>query len=499
MEREDLDRLAQATEDDDAQAPEEVVKALLNVAAGKAPAAKQISEWLVSRLMETGSPRVKLKVLRLMMLIMSSKKGAKFKAQLKQDGEEALRMTTVFQTAADPDHGDKPMMWVRKSAVKCLELLELPATAPNQPSAPQNSAPAAAVPIPAPAPAPDPAPASGSPAVRVAAPPPALSAAAATNAARIIPSPAPQASVVNSDLEATIEALIQQRLAVAFSENEGRILAVTRDAQQAKEAVAAAEVTWSARMEALEGRIESLSSETTPKLASFAEVEKRFRATLEEAAKAMAEGGDTALTTMAALRLEEMGQRVDNAQSIATAAKLSSATSLSAAQEKLDTLASLLLQLRDRANLSERQAAKLCTDVTELCGRVDSISGDVDMKINKQQASLSQAQIQAEELQVQLEMMDAKFTDANGAQAQWMQQELGHANADVTAVVTSIHALETKLGQVSASTLDAQTQAVGEVQGAVARLEGKLGAAETRIVMLEAGGDIGACTSRCCS
>ena len=99
------------------------------------------------------------------------------------------------------------------------------------------------------------------------------------------------------------------------------------------------------------------------------------------------------------------------------------------------------------------------------------------MKINKQQTSLSQAQIQAEELQVQLEMMDAKFTDANGAQAQWMQQELGHANADVTAVVKSIHALETKLGQVSASTLDAQTQAVGQVQGAVARLEGKLGAA----------------------
>ena len=76
-----------------------MVKALLGVAAkGKPPAVKELSDWLINRLGETESARVKLKVLRLMMQIMASKKGAKFKAQLREDGGPILRATTNFET-----------------------------------------------------------------------------------------------------------------------------------------------------------------------------------------------------------------------------------------------------------------------------------------------------------------------------------------------------------------------------------------------------------------
>ena len=60
MDREDLFRLAQATEDDDTQVPEDVLKALIKVAAGKAGPVKEMSEWLTSRLGNSESPRVKL-------------------------------------------------------------------------------------------------------------------------------------------------------------------------------------------------------------------------------------------------------------------------------------------------------------------------------------------------------------------------------------------------------------------------------------------------------
>jgi hypothetical protein len=44
------------------------------------------------------------------MMICSSKKGGKFKAQFSQDAAALLRACTVFESEPGPEHGDKPMM-----------------------------------------------------------------------------------------------------------------------------------------------------------------------------------------------------------------------------------------------------------------------------------------------------------------------------------------------------------------------------------------------------
>lgn len=357
--------------DDDTQAPDDVVKALLGVAAkGKPAAVKEMSDWLISRLDESESARVKLKVLRLMMQIMSSKKGTKFKAQLRQDGESILRETTAFETQIDPEHGEKPMLFVRKSAVKCLALLELPTEpAPSAAAAtsPSNSAAAdlaerkkaleqrkAAL-------------AKEQKAVAAAPPKPAPAAAKAPVVATahrpVAPAPAPSALSTNAaSTSADVDALVQARVDAAIAPKiaaaeqvvarmdklerlvEEKIAEARRETLQTQERLAVVEHDLTERLEQLQ--------EATAGSERLSEIEERLRKTMDDAAKAMAEGGEAGLTALHAAKLDEMAARL-------TAAESGSLAAATESRAKCETLGGLLLQLRKRANASEEDGMRL--------------------------------------------------------------------------------------------------------------------------------------------
>ncbi len=357
--------------DDDTQAPDDVVKALLGVAAkGKPAAVKEMSDWLISRLDESESARVKLKVLRLMMQIMSSKKGTKFKAQLRQDGESILRETTAFETQIDPEHGEKPMLFVRKSAVKCLALLELPTEpAPSAAAAtsPSNSAAAdlaerkkaleqrkAAL-------------AKEQKAVAAAPPKPAPAAAKAPVVATahrpVAPAPAPSALSTNAaSTSADVDALVQARIDAAIAPKiaaaeqvvarmdklerlvEEKIAEARRETLQTQERLAVVEHDLTERLEQLQ--------EATAGSERLSEIEERLRKTMDDAAKAMAEGGEAGLTALHAAKLDEMAARL-------TAAESGSLAAATESRAKCETLGGLLLQLRKRANASEEDGMRL--------------------------------------------------------------------------------------------------------------------------------------------
>lgn len=359
--------------DDDTQAPDDVVKALLGVAAkGKPAAVKELSDWLISRLGESESARVKLKVLRLMMQIMSSKKGTKFKAQLRQDGEAILRATTAFETQIDPEHGDKPMLFVRKSAVKCLALLELPTDPTPSPAAGTGGGSAAAVDLAerkkaleqrkaalakeqaaavttASAAAPTPAPA-------------AAKAPVVAAADRPVPAPAPAPAPTGATAPAgvDIEALVQARLNSAAAPKiaveqviarmdklerivEEKIAEARRETLQTQERLAVVEHDLTERLEQLQA--------ATAGCERLSEIEERLRKTMDDAVTAMTEGGEAGLTALHAVKLDEMAARLTAAESASLAAATES-------RAKSETLGGLLLQLRKRANATEEDGLR---------------------------------------------------------------------------------------------------------------------------------------------
>ena len=348
--------------DDDTQAPDDVVKALLGVAAkGKPAAVKELSDWLISRLGESESARVKLKVLRLMMQIMSSKKGTKFKAQLRQDGEAILRATTAFETQIDPEHGDKPMLFVRKSAVKCLTLLELPTDPTPSPAAGTGGGSAAAVDL-----------AERKKALEQrkaalakeqATPAPAAAKAPVVAAAdRPMPAPAPAPAPTGATAPAGvgIEALVQARLNSAAAPKiaveqviarmdklerivEEKIAEARRETLQTQERLAVVEHDLAERLEQLQA--------ATAGCERLSEIEERLRKTMDDAATAMTEGGEAGLTALHAVKLDEMAARLTAAESASLAAATES-------RAKSETLGGLLLQLRKRANATEEDGLR---------------------------------------------------------------------------------------------------------------------------------------------
>lgn len=348
--------------DDDTQAPDDVVKALLGVAAkGKPAAVKELSDWLISRLGESESARVKLKVLRLMMQIMSSKKGTKFKAQLRQDGEAILRATTAFETQIDPEHGDKPMLFVRKSAVKCLTLLELPTDPTPSPAAGTGGGSAAAVDL-----------AERKKALEQrkaalakeqATPAPAAAKAPVVAAAdRPMPAPAPAPAPTGATAPAgvDIEALVQARLNSAAAPKiaveqviarmdklerivEEKIAEARRETLQTQERLAVVEHDLAERLEQLQA--------ATAGCERLSEIEERLRKTMDDAATAMTEGGEAGLTALHAVKLDEMAARLTAAESASLAAATES-------RAKSETLGGLLLQLRKRANATEEDGLR---------------------------------------------------------------------------------------------------------------------------------------------
>lgn len=348
--------------DDDTQAPDDVVKALLGVAAkGKPAAVKELSDWLISRLGESESARVKLKVLRLMMQIMSSKKGTKFKAQLRQDGEAILRATTAFETQIDPEHGDKPMLFVRKSAVKCLTLLELPTDPTPSPAAGTGGSSAAAVDL-----------AERKKALEQrkaalakeqATPAPAAAKAPVVAAAdRPMPAPAPAPAPTGATAPAgvDIEALVQARLNSAAAPKiaveqviarmdklerivEEKIAEARRETLQTQERLAVVEHDLAERLEQLQA--------ATAGCERLSEIEERLRKTMDDAATAMTEGGEAGLTALHAVKLDEMAARLTAAESASLAAATES-------RAKSETLGGLLLQLRKRANATEEDGLR---------------------------------------------------------------------------------------------------------------------------------------------
>ena len=362
--------------DDDTQAPDDVVKALLGVAAkGKPAAVKELSDWLINRLGESESARVKLKVLRLMMQIMSSKKGTKFKAQLRQDGEAILRATTAFETQIDPEHGEKPMLFVRKSAVKCLALLELPTDPTPSPAAGAGGGSAAAVDLAerkqaleqrkaalakeqaaaAATTAAGAAPLTSAPAAAKA---PVVAAADRPVSAPVSP-PAPNGATALADVD--IDALVQARFDSAVASKiaaaeqvmarmdklerivEEKIAEARRDTLQTQERLAVVEHDLIARLEQLQT--------ATAGCEKLSEIEERLRKTMDDAAKAMTEGGEAGLTALHAVKLDEMAARLTVAESASLAAA-------SESRAKSETLGGLLLQLRKRLNATEEDGLR---------------------------------------------------------------------------------------------------------------------------------------------
>ena len=463
MDKEDLFKLAQCTSDDDSQAPEEVVKALLGVAAkGKPPAVKELSDWLINRLGETESARVKLKVLRLMMQIMASKKGAKFKAQLREDGGPILRATTNFETEIDPEHGEKPMLFVRKSAVKCLTLLELSTTAePAASPAAGGTADGASLAerkkalaerkaalgseqTAAAAPAPAPKPAARAPAVSAA--PTVAPSVAAAPPATATPSGSATGGVA-AGASADIDALVQARVdaamaaiapkiaaAVRVTERmdklernvEEKVAEVRREAQQAQERLAVAEVEWTERLEKAQAEAERASG--------FAELDQRLRDALDAAANTVAEGGEAGLATKWELKWEEIGSRV-------SAIEAAGMTAAAESRAKSESLAGLLLQLRKRANAAEEDTARITHSLEQLDSRLDSareaLMTEVQL-VSSSAASASAASADSSALdamQAQLAEVDRKFSEANQAQATWLEEQLTQAAVESSTAV----------------------------------------------------------------
>lgn len=368
--------------DDDAQAPEEVVKGLLGVAAkGKPAAIKEMSDWLINRLGESESARVKLKVLRLMMQIMSSKKGTKFKAQLRQDAEAILRSTTSFETQVDPEHGDKPMLFVRKSAVKCLALLELPTEPAPSPSAAKNGTSAASTDLAqrkraleqrkaalakeqaaaTSAAASPPAPASTVAKEPVAKAPVAKAAPQPVAALESAPESVGGAASTGDDIGALVQARVDAAMSaiapkIAAAEQvtvrmdklerivQEKIAETRRETLQTQERLAVAEHELTERLEQLQA--------STAGGNRLSEVEERLRKTVDDAAKAMTEGGEAGLAALHAVKLDEMAARLTAAESASLAAATES-------RAKCETLGGLLLQLRKRANATEEDGLRL--------------------------------------------------------------------------------------------------------------------------------------------
>ena len=119
-------RLFQATNDDDSKASEEDIKAISKAAIkSKEVALKDMAAWLSNRLESSGSCAAKVKVLRLVMILMSVPKAAKFHAICKDVMAASITDTVNFSCAPDPLHGEKPAEFVRASATKALRIFKI--------------------------------------------------------------------------------------------------------------------------------------------------------------------------------------------------------------------------------------------------------------------------------------------------------------------------------------------------------------------------------------
>lgn len=125
MDRTLMAKLYEVTSDDDAKAPEDVLKAIVKgtvKASVKDAALQDMAQWLGKRL-ATDHCGAKIKVLRLIMMIISNPKGGRFAAAVNSEALDVIRTTASFSCPPDPVHGDKPAEFVRASAAKCLDLL----------------------------------------------------------------------------------------------------------------------------------------------------------------------------------------------------------------------------------------------------------------------------------------------------------------------------------------------------------------------------------------
>lgn len=484
-----------------------MLKSLISIAAkGKPAALKEMSDWLINRLGETESARVKLKVLRLMMLVMSSKKGGKFKAQLRQDGEAILRATTAFETAPDPEHGEKPMLFVRKSAVKCLMLLDLPTTAQapaaeapapaavtpgsdlearkkalEERKAALSTAAAAAAPAAAAA-APKPAPVAKAPVAApvvakapVAVPVAVKAPAAAVPAAAAASAPAAP-SAASSDIDALVAARVDaamagvtQRMDKLERVVEEKVAEVRREALANSERLAAAEQELAERLDKVE--VADRGGE------SFAQLEQKLRETIDEAAKVMVDGGEGGLAVLQGARLDEMSTRLNAAE----------ATSVGAGVKSV-TLAGMVLQLRKRANATEEDGLRLHHSIEQLEERLEGAQVSA--------VTASADSVGQEALQAQLLAVDEKFTAASTATAAWLEEQLASVTASISNVELSVQitALDVESKALDAADAAVST-AVSGLQARIAQTESGLEASvsevDERIIMVEEGMDAG--------
>ena len=120
-----LSKLFEATTDDDGKVPDTVSKPICKAAIkAKEPALQDMGKWLVDRLRNNESSKVKIKVIRVVMQMIASPKASRFGEIFKELGLDEISLTTEYTCDPDPVHGDKPQEFVRSLAVKCLMALQ---------------------------------------------------------------------------------------------------------------------------------------------------------------------------------------------------------------------------------------------------------------------------------------------------------------------------------------------------------------------------------------
>ena len=111
MDREISMKLFEATTDDDGKVADTVSKPICKAAIkAKEPALLDMAKWLVDRLQNNESSRVKIKVLRIVMQMIASPKAARFGELFKEHGHTTLGHGKMYHPGLPPQN-DEGKSW----------------------------------------------------------------------------------------------------------------------------------------------------------------------------------------------------------------------------------------------------------------------------------------------------------------------------------------------------------------------------------------------------
>ena len=116
-------------------------------------------------------------------------------------------------------------------------------------------------------------------------------------------------------------------------------------------------------------------------------------------------------------------------------------TAAAESRAKSESLAGLLLQLRKRANAAEEDTARITHSLEQLDSRLDSAREALMTEVQLVSSSAASASASSADssaldaMQAQLAEVDRKFSEANQAQATWLEEQLTQAAVESSTAV----------------------------------------------------------------